>query len=448
MNSFYIQRLGCPKNDVDADYIAGFLRLHQLVQVDRPEDADLLIVNSCGFIQAAKEESIDAVLALAKLKENQNRKKLVITGCLSQRYADELRRDIPELDGIFGINDFAGLKEVIEGTAGQVVIRNANPMVFQGCDFPRAINPAESYGYIKIADGCDNRCSYCAIPNIRGRYRSSPIDDICREARWLLDNGKRELILVSQESSAFGRDLYGKPRLIELLERLIRLDGDFWIRVMYLHPARIDAELVDYMIDNPKICNYFDVPVQHIDDALLRAMGRKVTSDQIERVIDLIRARQERAAIRTTVMVGFPGETEAQFEDLCRFIEKRRFDRLGAFTYSAEDETPAAALPGRIDDETKEWRQHRLMEIQQEIAFENNRAEKGRQLEVIVDGADGNGRTAVGRTRFDAPEIDQTVRFDSADVNPGDLITVTITGCDGYDLLGERGTHEPHRQPR
>ena len=222
MNSFYIQRLGCPKNDVDADYIAGFLRLHQLVQVDRPEDADLLIVNSCGFIQAAKEESIDAVLALAKLKENQNRKKLVITGCLSQRYADELRRDIPELDGIFGINDFAGLKEVIEGTAGQVVIRNANPTVFQGCDFPRAINPAESYGYIKIADGCDNRCSYCAIPNIRGRYRSSPIDDICREARWLLDNGKRELILVSQESSAFGRDLYGKPRLIELLERLIR----------------------------------------------------------------------------------------------------------------------------------------------------------------------------------------------------------------------------------
>jgi len=178
------------------------------------------------------------------------------------------------------------------------------------------------------------------------------------------------LILVSQESSAFGRDLYGKPRLIELLERLIRLDGDFWIRVMYLHPARIDAELVDYMIDNPKICNYFDVPVQHIDDALLRAMGRKVTSDQIERVIDLIRARQERAAIRTTVMVGFPGETEAQFEELCRFIEKRRFDRLGAFTYSAEDETPAAALPGRIDDETKEWRQHRLMEIQQEIAFE------------------------------------------------------------------------------
>jgi len=448
MNSFYIQRLGCPKNDVDADYIAGFLRLHQLVQVDRPEDADLLIVNSCGFIQAAKEESIDAVLALAKLKENQNRKKLVITGCLSQRYADELRRDIPELDGIFGINDFAGLKEVIEGTAGQVVIRNANPTVFQGCDFPRAINPAESYGYIKIADGCDNRCSYCAIPNIRGRYRSSPIDDICREARWLLDNGKRELILVSQESSAFGRDLYGKPRLIELLERLIRLDGDFWIRVMYLHPARIDAELVDYMIDNPKICNYFDVPVQHIDDALLRAMGRKVTSDQIERVIDLIRARQERAAIRTTVMVGFPGETEAQFEELCRFIEKRRFDRLGAFTYSAEDETPAAALPGRIDDETKEWRQHRLMEIQQEIAFENNRAEKGRQLEVIVDGANGNGRAAVGRTRFDAPEIDQTVRFDSADVNPGDLITVTITGCDGYDLLGERGTHEPHRQPR
>jgi len=448
MNSFYIQRLGCPKNDVDADYIAGFLRLLKLIQVDRPENADLLIVNSCGFIQAAKEESIDAVLALAKLKENQNRKKLVITGCLSQRYADELRRDIPELDGIFGINDFAGLKEVIEGAAGQVVIRSANPTVFQGCDFPRAINPAESYGYIKIADGCDNRCSYCAIPEIRGRYRSRPIDDICREARLLLDNGKRELILVSQESSAFGRDLYGKPRLIELLERLIRLDGDFWIRVMYLHPARIDAELVDYMIDNPKICNYFDVPVQHIDDALLRAMGRKVTSDQIERVIDLIRAKQERAAIRTTVIVGFPGETDEQFDRLCRFIEKRRFDRLGAFTYSAEDQTPAAALPGRIDDETKEWRQHRLMEIQQEIAFENNRAEKGRRLEVIVDGADGNGRTAVGRTRFDAPEIDQNVRFDSADVNPGDLITVTVTGCDGYDLLGERGTHEPHRQPR
>ena len=439
MKTFYIQRLGCPKNDVDAEYIAGFLQKQNLTEVFEPEAADLLIVNSCGFIQEAKEESIGAVLSLAGIKKKAaGGKKLVITGCLSQRYATELAADLPELDGVFGLNDFTEIKRLFHTTEDRIIARRDNPDQYFAFDFPRSLRPGEAFAYLKISDGCDNRCSYCAIPDIRGHFRSRTIESICEEAEYLLANGKRELILVSQESTAYGRDIYGKPRLIELLDRISSLEGDFWIRLMYMHPARLENELVDYMIDNRKICNYFDLPLQHINDELLRRMGRKVSRRQIEALLDKIRAGKEPVAIRTNFIVGFPGESEDQFEELCRFVEERRFDRLGAFPYSAEEGTPAATLPGQIDEQVKEERYDSLMRLQQQIAFENNDDFIGRRLDIIVDGIDEESGETVGRTRFDAPEIDQTVRLKTDDAAPGEIIAVRITGNDGYDLLGER----------
>lgn len=438
MNYFYLHKLGCPKNDVDADYIAGFLRSLGMEETGEPGRADMLIVNSCGFIQPAKEESIEAVLSLAGEKGRSEGKKLVITGCLSQRYADQLQKDIPELDGIFGLNDIEQLKEIVLGERRRVIARSFPTGRYMEYDFPRAVCPEEPFAYIKISDGCDNRCSYCAIPDIRGPFRSRREDDICREAEFLLENGKRELILVSQESTAYGRDHYGKPRLIPLLERLSALGDGFWLRILYMHPARIYKELVEYIIDNRAICNYFDVPLQHVNDDILRAMGRRVDRRHIEEIVDTIRSAGDRSAIRTNFIVGFPGETEAHFEELYRFVEETRFDRLGAFEYSSEEGTKAADCDKHVDAETISRRYHRLMERQREIAFERNEEEIGFVYEVIVDTVDEESGDIWGRTRFDAPEIDQAVRLTAGSAGPGDIIRVVITGCDGYDLMGER----------
>ena len=438
MRSFYIHRLGCPKNDVDAEYIAGFLQKQNLIEVNEAEDADLLIVNSCGFIQPAKEESINAVLSLAGLKNRDGDKKLVLTGCLSHRYAEEIAAEIPELDGVFWLADFTEIARLLNPKAGRLVARRENPETYPIYDFPRALRPGEAFAYIKISDGCDNRCSYCAIPDIRGQFRSKRMEAICDEARYLLDNGKKELILVCQDSTAYGRDLYGSPQLMPLLGKLSALGGEFWIRVMYLHPARLDENLIDYMIDNRKICSYFDLPLQHSEDEMLRIMGRGIGRRRIEELLERIRSAKARAAIRTNFIVGFPGETEEQFERLCGFMERQRFDRLGAFVYSAEEGTPAASFSGQVDEDVKESRYARLMELQQQIAFENNDNEVGRRMEVIVDAVDRGRETAVGRTRFDGPEIDQSIRLGFGDTAPGDIVSVIVTGCDGYDLLGER----------
>ncbi len=437
MKTFYIHRLGCPKNDVDADYIAGYLRTLDLSETDDPDDADLVIVNSCGFIQSAKEESIEAILSLARMKQDSEDRKLVMTGCLSQRYAHELHREIPELDGIIGLNDIEALRRIVDGGDGPVVARSDNPATYPVCQYPRSVSATDPFAYLKISDGCDNRCSYCAIPDIRGSYRSRPIDDICREAEFLLEQGKRELILVSQESTAYGRDIYGQPRIIPLLEELSAIGGDFWMRIMYMHPARLDKELIDYMIDNRRICNYFDLPLQHIDDDILRSMGRRVGRRRIEELLTAIRSGNAAVAVRTNFIVGFPGESDGQFEELCRFVEDQRFERLGGFAYSAEEGTPAAGRADQVADETKEWRYHRLMEIQQKIVFERNHSEIDRRYDVIVDAIDKETGEAICRTRFDAPEIDQTVRV-SGGMKPGDVTTVRITGCVDYDLLGER----------
>ncbi len=438
MKSFYLHKLGCPKNDVDAEYIAGYLKDKNLIQADDPDDADILIVNTCGFIRPAKEESIEAILDLAQIKEKYADKKLIVTGCLSQRYSTDLANDIPEVDGIFGIDNFTDIESLLQNDSKRIISGPIRATKYREYDFTRAVDSLQPFAYLKISEGCDNRCSYCAIPDIRGQFRSRTIEKIVEEASFLLASGKKELVLVSQESTAYGRDLYGKRSLLPLLGALSALEGDFWLRTMYMHPARLEKEHIDYMIDNERICNYFDLPLQHIDDSLLKSMGRQVNREQITDLISYIRSRKKRAVIRTNFILGYPGETEEMFEDVCRYIQENEFDRLGAFVFSPEDGTKAAGLDGQIDDLEREKRYHKIMEIQRDIAFDKNEGDIGKIYTVIVDSVDLENNRAVARTRFDAPEIDQIVRLDFADINPGDFIRVKITGYDGYDLFGAR----------
>ena len=436
MKKFYLHRLGCPKNDVDAEYIAGLFCQEGLSSCANPEDADLIIVNTCGFIDDAKEESIGAILSLLELKKSNPELKLIVTGCLSQRYAEQLAEEIPEIDGIFGIDGLKSLNEYIRSP--RHIIQVEQPSVkYCEPDTPRQLSDSEVFAYLKISDGCDNRCSYCAIPDIRGSFRSRNMAVIVDEARFLLDSGKKEIILVSQESTRYGEDLFGQPRLIELLDKISALPGDFWLRVMYLHPLRLTEELIEYIIDNPRLCSYFDLPLQHVSDRLLGLMNRRVSRDHIETLLEIIRDHNKPAAVRTTFIVGFPGETDKEFEELCHFVDRWRFNRMGAFVYSEEEDTPAVNLPGKVDGETAGRRYEELMLIQQDIAFENNQALVGKELEIIVDASNSYKLAGQGRTRFDAPEIDQTVLLKGQNFSAGMITKVAITGWDGYDLIAE-----------
>jgi ribosomal protein S12 methylthiotransferase len=434
MKSYYIHRLGCPKNDVDADYLSGFLRSERLSPVHRPEEADLVIVNSCAFIEDAKQQSIDAIIELAKLKESNGVKKIVVTGCLSQRYADELAEEIPELDGVFGLHNFMEIKKLFNGNGSRVIARTANPIAYPNYHFQRDVQTFEPYAYIKISDGCDFKCSYCAIPGIRGRFRSRPIEQIVDETRMLIESGKKELVLVSQEAIGYGMDLYKRSRYLDLLDALSELDDSVWIRVMYLHPARLNEEIVSYMIGSKTICSYFELPLQHINDRMLKRMRRIASRKEIEELLASTRSRSSDIGIRTTFIVGFPGETEGEFEELCDFVRDQRFDRMGVFKYSREEGTSADRYDDQVDEETKQERHDRLMLLQQEIAFARNAKEKGKRYTVLIDSIDMDRQCAVGRTRFDAPEIDQLVYVDDASFRPGDFAEVEITGYDGYDL--------------
>ena len=437
MKRYYIHRLGCPKNDVDADYISGFLKTKKMTAVSEPGEADLIIINSCGFIQAAKEESIQAILSLSGLKGKKPGRKIVLTGCLAQRYAPWLKEEMPELDGIIGLNNIEDIADIFNNSNRLVSVDN-NPTVYREYQYQRELIKGEPFAYLKISDGCDNRCSYCAIPDIRGHYRSRSINSILSEAAYLIESGKKEIILVSQEVTAYGHDLVTKSGLIPLLDRLSGIDGEFWIRIMYLHPARLTHYLIDYMIDNPRICNYFDIPLQHVNNRLLRLMNRKVKRSEIESLLAYIRKQEKEIAVRTTFIVGFPGETDDDFDELYRFAEEWEFDRMGAFTYSSEEGTRASSMTDQVPEDVCRDRLDQLMLLQQRIAFEKNNNQIGKTLEVLIDSVDLEQGTCLGRTRHDAPDIDQTVRLDSDNFQLGEFVEVKITGCDGYDLLGER----------
>ncbi len=434
--NFYISKLGCPKNDVDADYIAARLIAEGHTPVSSPERAESIIVNTCGFILEAKEESINEILNLSELKNSGMLKSLYAAGCLTQRNGDELLKGIPELDGTFGHGALDSIAKAVSSSArfdktikletrklGYLNFRNR----FISDDFP--------YSYLKISDGCDRPCTYCAIPKMRGRYRSRPLDSIIKEAVYLAQNGKKELILVSQEATLWGYDLKDRPNTITLLKALEQVDGIDWIRLLYLYPGQVKDNLIEYMAEDNKTLNYFDLPLQHVNSDILSRMKRLTDRPAIDRLIGKIRKTSSDAIIRTTFIVGFPGETDKQFNELYDFVYENRLDRMGVFRYSPEDGTKAEKLSGQIREKVKIERMDALMNLQRDIAFENNNKLIGTVQKVLVDDVYSDGN-AIGRTYADCPEIDQEVKIYDDNCRIGDFYNVLIDESDGYDLRG------------
>ncbi|RKX18749.1 MAG: 30S ribosomal protein S12 methylthiotransferase RimO, partial [Candidatus Zixiibacteriota bacterium] len=383
---FYVHKLGCPKNDVDADYIYAKLISEGHQPVNDPEKADSVIVNTCGFIDSAKEQSIEEILKLGQLKKKTGLKTLYATGCLSQRYGDELLSEIPELDGAFGLGALDSLANAVSLSDKLKEVVRMEPRKLGYLNWKnRFISDNFPYAYMKISDGCNRNCSYCAIPSIRGKYRSRSIDSIIRETQFLAENGKKEIILVSQEATLYGCESGKTEDIIQLLEAFEEVDGIEWVRLMYLHPAKLSNELIEYLAVENKTLNYYDLPLQHINNEILFAMNRQVTRDIIEKHIDNIRKADSEAILRTTFIVGFPGETDKQFQELLDFIEKTEFDRLGVFTYSAEEGTVAEKMENQIPEDIKSDRMDQIMMLQQEIAFNKNNSLIGEQKEVIID---------------------------------------------------------------
>lgn len=432
----YIHRLGCPKNDVDADYIAARLVHDGHTMTNDAAQAEAIIVNTCGFIAPAKEESVDAILELAEYKRTGQARAVYVTGCLSQRYSEELLKEIPEVDSVFGLGALDDLAAAVGGESARgAFLTDARNLRYLGYA-TRQISDRYPYAYLKISDGCNRRCSYCAIPAIRGDYRSRTVDSLVNEARFLAENGKRELILVSQEATLYGHDIGEKGGIAKLLRALDAVDGIEWIRLMYLHPAQLREDLMDYLASNDnKSVPYFDLPLQHISDRILAAMNRHVKRVQIERLIDGIRKVAPSGTLRTTFIVGFPGETEADFDELMKFVEQVEFDRLGAFVFCPEEGTPAAAMEAQVSPQTAHDRLDQLMMLQQDIAVTANNDLIGSTVNVIIDRLDA-ADLGVGRTQGDCPDIDQEVFVLSGGLEVGQIVRVRIIDAEGYDLHG------------
>ena len=427
--------LGCAKNRVDAENMLGMLREKGFEIVSDPAEADVLFVNTCGFIESAKEESIDAILEMAEYKKLGN-KKLFVTGCLAQRYPDALLSEIPEIDGLMGVAEYARLFEMMDAAeAGDKPCYTANGARF--LHTPRVLTTPGYSAYVKISDGCDNRCTYCAIPLIRGGYSSRPFDDIVDECKRLADEGVTEITLIAQDTSRYGCDFGDRHYMLpELLEAVSAIEKIHWVRVLYCYPDSTEDRLLDTIQRLPKVAPYLDLPLQHIDDDLLKRMNRRGSAAWIRSRLEECRRRG--IILRTTMIVGFPGETDAQFETLLSFVKEARFDRLGAFTYSAEEGTAAAGMPDQIDEEVKNSRLDQLMMLQQSIAMEINQARVGTTCEVLVDGFDEEEGRFYGRSLLEAPESDGCIWLEAErDLVPGEYVNVKITGADAYDLEGE-----------
>lgn len=432
----FIETLGCPKNFNDSQAAAGILEQHANQIVETPEEADVIIVNTCGFINDAKTESIERIFDMAAYKEDG--KQLVVSGCLAQRYAKELQEEMPEVDLFVGVNEYEKLPglldELSKGVRRGVVCGDCDDGVL--ARYTRRLPERHYSATLKIAEGCNNVCAYCVIPSIRGSYRSKREEDVLAEAQELAAAGCRELILIAQDVTYYGMDLYGELRLAKLLRKLCRIDGIHWIRLMYCYEDRITDELIQTMAEEKKICRYLDVPIQHASDSVLKAMNRRSTAASIADTIRRLKAAMPDIHIRTTLIVGFPGETEEDFDILTDFIEEQRFARLGVFAYSQEENTPAGEREDQIDEEIKAQRLDHIMRRQLDISLELNREKIGKTLEVLVEEQDEDG-SYIGRTAFDAPEIDNAVIFTSArDLAPGDFVQVLVEDAFDYDIVG------------
>ena len=438
MEKIFISTLGCAKNLVDSEMMLGTLVKNDYVQTGSIMDADIAIVNTCGFIEAAKEESINEILELAQYKERGNLKYLIVTGCLAQRYSDELLSEIPEIDIVLGTTSFDMILEKIEELKGGIrssLITDIDKHIAE--EIPRSLLTDTFSAYIKIAEGCDNHCTYCIIPKLRGKYRSRRQEDILKEARQLAKNGVKELIVIAQDTTKYGLDIYGKKAISDLMRELNEIEGLKWIRILYSYPEDVDAEFVKAVKECEKVIPYFDMPVQHANDAILKLMNRKTSKQQIKENIDRIRKEIPEASIRTSIIVGFPTETQEQFDELCEFVKEVKFDRLGVFAYSREEDTPAAILEGQIDEDIKQERKNRLMEIQQGISYEKNKTFVESTLEVMIDEKVEDGLYE-GRSYRDMMEIDGLVFVKTQeDLKKGQFVNVKITEALEYDLTGE-----------
>lgn len=443
--------LGCDKNLVDSEKMLGLLSESGYTIVEDEAEADAIVINTCCFIHDAKEESIETILEMASWKEKGRLRALVITGCLAQRYKDEIAAELPEVDAVIGTSGYTEIVPVLDKLLKVSGTEEAQtdgecPLVYcpsidllpPSLPDKRMVTTGAYTAYLKIAEGCNKRCTYCVIPYIRGRYRSFPVEDLLKEAERLVAGGAKELILIAQETTVYGVDLYGRKMLPELLRKLCRLEGLDWIRILYCYPEEITDELIQVMKEEKKVCHYLDIPIQHSEDAILKRMGRRTNRAELTALIEKLRKEIPDIILRTTLITGFPGETEEDFAQMAAFVEEMQFDRLGVFTYSPEEGTKAAVMEDQIDEEVKEARRDHIMELQQDISAAAASAMVGREMSVLIEGYLYEEDIYVGRTYMDAPKVDGNVFVRSEEeMISGDIVPVRITGASEYDLMGD-----------
>lgn len=431
--------LGCDKNLVDSEMMLGTLAQKGYSFTDDETQADIIIINTCCFINDAKEESINTILEMAELRESGQVKALLVVGCLAQRYKEEIQKEIPQVDAILGTMNIDTIAEAVgEVLSGNATnhISDCNSAVVYGKK--RAVSTGGHFAYLKIAEGCDKHCTYCVIPKVRGNFRSVPLEVLVKEAEELAESGVKELILVAQETTLYGKDLYGKKSLPKLLHELAKIPGIYWIRILYCYPEEIDEELIAAIRSEEKVCHYLDLPIQHASDNILKRMGRRTSQKELREIINKLREEIPDICLRTTLISGFPGETEEDHEELMAFVDEMEFDRLGVFTYSMEEDTPAAAMENQIAEEVKEARRDEIMELQQEIAFELAENMTGRVVTAMIEGKIAEDDAYVARTYKDAPNVDGLLFVNTEEnLMTGDFVKVRITGSYEYDLIGE-----------
>ena len=431
--------LGCDKNLVDTEVMLGMLASRGYEMTNDEQEADIIVINTCCFIHDAKEESIQNILEMAEYKKNGSAKALIVTGCMAERYRQEILDEIPEVDEVLGTTAYDRILDAVDAAlAGQHEVMTADLDALPLPETKRLVTTGGHFAYLKIAEGCDKHCTYCIIPKIRGNFRSVPMERLLKEAQDLAEQGVKELILVAQETTLYGKDLYGEKSLPKLLRELCKISGIRWIRILYCYPEEITDELIQVMKEEPKICHYLDLPIQHANDTILKRMGRRTSKQELIDIVQKLRKEIPDICLRTTLITGFPGETQEQHEEVMEYIDTLEFDRLGAFTYSPEEDTPAATFEDQIDEEVKEDRQADIMELQQEIAFDKAEDMIGREVLVMIEGKVADENAYVGRTYRDAPNVDGLI-FINTDVEliSGDFAKVIVTGAFDYDLIGE-----------
>ncbi|MCB9247995.1 MAG: 30S ribosomal protein S12 methylthiotransferase RimO [Ignavibacteriales bacterium] len=424
-NKIEIITLGCSKNVVDSERLARQLIANNFEISDTSENSDSIIINTCGFIDAAKEESINTILEAVNLKKQGKIKKVVVAGCLSERFKSELQKEIPDVDVFFGTEDYEGIVKEFGGNLKKELLGE------------RELTTPKHYAYLKISEGCDNPCSFCAIPLMRGLHKSKPMEELLYEVKSLAAKGVKELIIIGQDTTDYGKDIYGKRNVAELLNKISQVKGIEWIRLLYAYPSHFPDELIDEIANNPKICKYIDIPLQHISDSVLKSMRRGITKKSTVNLLQKLKSRIPDLALRTTFIIGYPNETEKDFEELKEFVQEIQFDKVGVFDYSVEENTPSFILGNPVSDELKEERKTELMEIQKEISFNKNKSLVGKKIKVIID--DIEGEYFVGRTERDAPEVDGEVliKSDEKMLKLGDIYYVEIIDCNDYDTYGK-----------